>query len=55
MIEAIQSVNMHSECQVVTTQRLDDKEKGLQGAELEVASLNRWENIKIPVNLGRHV
>ena len=27
--------------QVVTTQRLEDKEKGLQGAELEVASLNR--------------
>ena len=26
----------------MTTQRLEDKEKGLQGAELEVASLNRW-------------
>ena len=26
----------------MTTQRLEDKEKGLQGAELEVASLNRY-------------
>ena len=35
------SLTVYPCTQVVTTQRLEDKEKGLQGAELEVASLNR--------------
>ena len=34
-------LDMNDNVKVVTTQRLEDKEKGLQGAELEVASLNR--------------
>ena len=36
-------------CQVTTTQKLDDKEKSLLAAEMEVNTLNRKVVIHIPL------